>query len=151
MATYPKTRTKVYLADAIAMLSFFTVASGLNERFIAGMDWSEVLSARMVGSPLIIFTARIYGMWRDFVFGFQDNSNLNQSKAFALDTFVSLSFNVPVYAAALIIAGASLEEVVKGCVGVTGLLLFSGRPYGIWLEFVRSKFRVPTGYDRSVL
>ncbi|WP_372521384.1 L-alanine exporter AlaE [Cognatishimia sp.] len=140
-------RARVYLADAIAMLSFFTVASGLNERFIAGMDWPEVLAACMIGSPLIILTARIYGVWRDFVFRLPINAYLTQSRAFFLDTFVSLSFNVPIYAAALILAGASLEEVVRGCIGVAGLLLFSGRPFGIWLDFVRRRFKVPTSYD----
>lgn len=56
---------RLFFADSIAMLTFFTVSGILNERFIAGMEWSEVLASRVIGAPLMILTARAYGVWRD--------------------------------------------------------------------------------------
>ena len=32
-------RTKSFVADTLALVIFFTIASGVNERFIAGMTW----------------------------------------------------------------------------------------------------------------
>lgn len=43
--------------------------------------------------------------------------------ALFLDTFASLSFNVPIYAAIIAMGGASFDEVVKGCMGVSVVLV----------------------------
>ena len=58
-----------FIADTTALVIFFTIASGLNERFIAGMTWSELLVSRSIGAVLMVLTARPYGLWRDFLFG----------------------------------------------------------------------------------
>ena len=55
---------RAFLADTPALLAFFTLADLLNERFVAGMDWGDVLAARAIGAPLMVLTARPYGLWR---------------------------------------------------------------------------------------
>jgi hypothetical protein len=37
----------------------------LNERYVAGMERHEVGRSRLVGAPLMVLTARPYGVWRD--------------------------------------------------------------------------------------
>lgn len=130
---------RLFLADSIAMLTFFTVSGVLNERFIAGMEWSEVLASRVIGAPLMILTARAYGVWRDSIMALLREPKRQGINALFLDTFASLSFNVPIYGAIIAMGGASFDEVIKGCMGVSVVLVFAGRPYGLWLDFVRKK------------
>ena len=60
---------RAFLADTLALLAFFTVTGILNERLIAGMSWGDVATARAIGAPLMVLTARPYGLWRDWIVG----------------------------------------------------------------------------------
>ncbi len=51
-------KLRSFVADTLALVVFFTIVSGLNERFIAGMSWSEVALSRSIGAPLMVLTAR---------------------------------------------------------------------------------------------
>ena len=57
-------KLRSFAADTVALVIFFTIVSGLNERFIAGMSWPEVAVSRTIGAPLMVLTARPYGFWR---------------------------------------------------------------------------------------
>ena len=46
-----------FFADTLALVTFFTCTGILNERFIAGMDWPQVIDARLIGAPLMVLTA----------------------------------------------------------------------------------------------
>ncbi|WP_174800520.1 L-alanine exporter AlaE [Martelella limonii] len=127
-----------FIADTTALVIFFTIASGLNERFIAGMAWSDVLVARSVGAVLMVLTARPYGLWRDFLFGkVQPKTRAGE---FATDCLSLIAFQVPIYIAIIAVGGASGSGIVRGAAGFAVLMLVLGRPYGMFLEFVRSLF-----------
>lgn len=136
---------EMFVADSIAMTIFFTIIGILNERFIAGMGWPEVLAARSIGAPLMILTARGYGIWRDAIMKMSGAILRGGYYAALFDTLALLSFNIPIYAAILHMGGASLDEVLNGSMGTVVILLVAGRPYGLWLDFVRQKFGVPAG------
>ena len=127
-----------FIADTTALVIFFTIASGLNERFVAGMAWSDILVSRSVGAVLMVLTARPYGLWRDFLFGKVQPKT--RSGTFATDCFSLIAFQVPVYIAIIAVGGASGAGLIKGAAGFTVLMLVLGRPYGIFLEFVRGLF-----------
>lgn len=137
-----------FLADTLALLVFFTITGVLNERFVAGMDWSEVARARSVGALLMVLTARPYGLWRSWVLG--RFAGEGWGSRFLWDTVALISFQVPIYAAILVAGGAEVGEVVQGCLGVTVIMLVSGRPYGLWLDLVRSWFGLPPGGERPM-
>jgi hypothetical protein len=61
------TRRTAFIADTTALILFFTITGILNERFIAGMTWDQVLHARLLGAVLMIPVARPYGIWRDWM------------------------------------------------------------------------------------
>ncbi len=137
-----------FLADTLAMLTFFTVTGVLNERFLAGMDWSEVGRARAIGAALMVPTARPYGLWRDWLMGrFAGPGTLSRS---AWDSVALLSFQVPLYALILWAGGAEGDEVLRGCLGVAGIMLLSGRPYGLWLDLMRGWFGMGPGGTRPM-
>ena len=130
-----------FLADTLALVSFFTLTGIINERFIAGMDWGEVLASRLIGAPLMVLTARPYGMWRDWLL-----EQRNQPTGLVLlfwDTVALLSFQVPIYVVIIVVGGAEGAEIWRGALGAAAIMLLLGRPYGIWLDFVRRSLGVP--------
>lgn len=137
-------KRRIWLADNLGLLSFFTLTGVLNERFIAGMAWNEVLTARLIGAPLMILTARAYGLWRDWVMLTADAKRGLAARAFVFDTVALLSFQVPIYAIIIWLGGATGSVLVSGIVGAAIIMLICGRPYGLWLDAVRHWFDVAT-------
>ncbi|UWR24155.1 L-alanine exporter AlaE [Sulfitobacter sp. S190] len=129
-----------FFADTLALVVFFTCTGIINERFIAGMDWAEVLDARLIGAPLMVLTARPYGMWRDFVLRIA-----GQPRGLRLlfwDGAALLVFQVPIYIAIIVLGGAEGAEITRGALGVSVMMLVLGRPYGMFLEWVRARMGV---------
>lgn len=131
-------RLRSFLADTLALVIFFTVAGALNERYIAGMDWSEVAVARSIGALLMVVTARPYGIWRDWVF--DKLAPRSGRGVFLTDCLSLLTFQVPIYLAIILAGGAEGYGILKGTLAFAVMMLVLGRPYGLFLEFVRRLF-----------
>lgn len=131
-------RLRSFAADTLALVIFFTVVSGLNERFIAGMSWPEVATSRSIGAVLMVLTARPYGYWRDWFLNMTKPAT--PTATLVMDSIALLSFQVPVYVLIIFASGARGMGVVTGTVGFAVLMLVLGRPYGLWLDFVRRRF-----------
>ncbi len=58
---------RAFIADTTALILFFTTTGVINERFIAGMTWEQVLHARLLGAALMVPVGRPYGLWRDWL------------------------------------------------------------------------------------
>ena len=129
---------KSFVADTLALVIFFTIASGLNERFVARMDWSDVATSRMIGAPLMVLTARPYGLWRDWFMGVAPSRTRWQ--ALLSDSIALLLFQLPIYIAIIFAGGARGWSIAQAALGFTVLLFVLGRPYGVWLEWVRRRF-----------
>jgi hypothetical protein len=131
-------RVRSFIADTLALVLFFTVTSGLNERIVAGMSWDEVAVSRMIGAPLMVLTARPYGIWRNWLLARLAPSTSRGSVA--ADAAALLVFQVPIYAAIIAVGGARGSELLTGTIGFALLMLVLGRPYGLWLDIVRRRF-----------
>ena len=59
---------RCFIIDTAATVVFFTTIAAATELFIAGMELREVLITRLIMVPMMILTARPYGMWRDWFF-----------------------------------------------------------------------------------
>ncbi|MFL1480341.1 L-alanine exporter AlaE [Pseudomonas grimontii] len=119
----------------------------INERFIAGMTWDQVLHARLLGAALMVPVARPYGIWRDWVMKRASQGRLSR---LLWDSIALVSFQVPIYAAIIAISGASGSGLVRGTVGAAVMMLVLGRPYGAFLNGVRKLFGLPAGGDRPM-
>jgi hypothetical protein len=136
-------RRRAFIADTTALILFFTTTGFINERFIAGMSWDQVLHARMLGAVLMVPVGRPYGVWRDFVM--RHAQSTNRLSQILCDSIALVSFQVPIYAAIIAVSGASGRGFWLGVLGATVMMLVLGRPYGAFLNGVRSLFRLPPG------
>ncbi len=136
-----------FAADTLALILFFTATGILNERLIAGMTWEQVFHARVLGAALMVVSGRPYGLWRDRLMGFANSGRPSQT---FWDSLALVSFQVPIYAAILLISGANGEELLRGSLGVSVIMLALGRPYGAFLNFVRGRFGLPEGGQKPM-
>ena len=132
---------RAFFADTLALVLFFTVLGALNERYVAGMSWDEVARARTIGAPLMVLTARPYGLWRDLVM----TRLVPPLPHIGADALALLAFQVPIYATILWLGGASAIAILKGAAGFSILMMIVGRPYGVWLDFIRARFGLGPG------
>jgi len=140
-------RRTAFIADTTALILFFTTTGIINERFIAGMTWDQVLHARLVGAVLMVPVARPYGLWRDWV---MKRAGQRRVSRLLWDSFALVSFQVPLYAAIIASSGASGRELVRGTLGAALMMLALGRPYGAFLNRVRKVFGLPPGGDKPM-
>ena len=133
-------RVRSFAADTLALIVFFTTTGILNERFVAGMQWDQVLHARLLGAALMVPVGRPYGVWRDRVMAHAGPGRLSR---LLWDSFALVSFQVPIYAAIIALSGASGRGLVLGTLGALVMMLVLGRPYGAFLAWVRRGFGLP--------
>lgn len=123
------------MVDTGTTIVFFTIVAAISEYFIAGMEPREVLLTRAIMVPLMILTGRPYGIWRDWVF-----TKTLPSRAVTrvlADAGAFISFQLPVYAATLVVAGADIREITILMVAVVPQMLLVSRPFGVCLDLMR--------------
>lgn len=118
--------------DSLTALVFFTVVATLSERYVAGMSWEQVAATRVGMVPVMLLTGRPYGLWRDLVF-----RRLAGRAGLLVDTAAFVSFQLPVYAVILALAGAELVQMVAALASATVGMLALSRPYGLVLDAAR--------------
>ena len=138
---------RAFIADTTALILFFTITGIMNERFIAGMSWEQVLHARLLGAVLMVPVGRPYGLWRDWLMRRAGPGRLSQ---LFWDSLALVSFQAPIYAAIIAVSGASGRGLVLGVLGATGMMLVLGRPYGAFLNWIRSLFGLAPGGIRPM-
>ena len=124
-----------YLIDTIGTVIFFTVIAATSELLIVGLEPIQVLFARFVMIPVMVITARPYGLWRDWVFRKMRPRNWKFIVAVDIATFIS--FQVPVYVATLALAGTTLSEIVTAVSVSIFFMVLLSRPFGMYLEAFR--------------
>ncbi|MEZ0470671.1 L-alanine exporter AlaE [Luteimonas salinilitoris] len=147
VASDQRRRGRAFVADTTALILFFTVAGALNERFVSGMSWDEVLHARLLGAALMIPVGRPYGMWRDWL---MRHARPTRVSRILWDSLALVTFQVPIYAAIIAISGASGRGLVLGILGATCIMLVSGRPYGAFLNWIRRLYGLPPGGEKPM-
>ena len=131
-----------FLADTFALVAFSTVAGMFVELVIAQMTLTQSVRARVTAIPITLATARPYGVFRDWVFRLTGANTGGEVRRALADIGAFVAFQVPVYAAVLLLAGANLRQVAVACATATVILAISGRPYGLFLELCRRLFGV---------
>jgi hypothetical protein len=123
------------VVDTVSTILFFTTFAAATELLIAGMEVREVITTRLIMVPLMILTGRPYGLWRDWVFA-RTRPTVGWSKA-VTDAGTFVLFQLPLYAATLVIAGADTVEILILLGAVLPQMLILSRPFGLFLEFMR--------------
>jgi|TARA_B110000977_G_C10833347_1_gene398993 hypothetical protein len=127
---------KSYFIDTAATITFFTVIAALSELLIAGMNPTQVLIARLIMMPVMMVTARPYGLWRDWFFSKTRPQRWLTNVVGDIIAFIT--FQVPVYVATLALAGANASEIAAAVSASIVFMILLSRPFGIYLEAVRN-------------
>ncbi|MDC0138718.1 L-alanine exporter AlaE [Planktomarina temperata] len=131
---------KSYFVDTAATVIFFTVVAALSELLIAGMGPTQVLIARLIMIPVMMVTARPYGLWRDWFFS--KTRPQRWLPNLVGDIIAFITFQVPVYVATLALAGANASEIVAAVSASIVFMILLSRPFGIYLQAVRNWARM---------
>ncbi|HEX4909176.1 MAG TPA: L-alanine exporter AlaE [Permianibacter sp.] len=137
-------RLKAFWVDVFVMNTFSYVVAAPLELWIAGMSWQAHLQARLIGLLINSIIGRPYGLWREFLVARTGLTEASSgSKKYAVETLIFLSFQLPVYVTILAISGADWDGIVHAAGTACLIAGFLGRPYGIYLDFVRRKVGLP--------
>ena len=131
------------VVDSAAALSFFTVVAGATEFLIARMTLEQVLVSRGTAVPVMLATGRPYGMWRDVVL--RRLAPRGRAARAGVDVAAFVTFQVPVYAAILRLAGAEGPQMAAALSSAAVAMVLLSRPYGLWLDWLRRLFRAAPG------
>lgn len=137
-----------FSVDAIAM-NLFSLAYALNEKFVAGMDWSDTFQARLAAAAGNTLTGRPYGCYRDKVMkklGIDDESHW--LKKYSADVFVFVTGQTPLYVVYLAAAGGDLDQIMRGAAFLTLVAPLTGRPQGATYDYLRAQFGLESAYGR---
>ncbi|MCH2020853.1 MAG: L-alanine exporter AlaE [Saprospiraceae bacterium] len=139
-------QARLFLADTVAMVIFSFTTGMVIELLIAGMTLTQSLTSRILAIPVNLFTARPYGLYRDFFF--KKKRSRNPIIKGAIDILIFISFQIPVYIFVLMFAGANVGQIIKACSSVIVFFIILGRPYGLFLGFCRTIFGVELKSDK---
>ena len=132
---------KIFIVDTLASVLFFTAVATFSELVIAGMEPMQVLLARTIMVPVMVLTGRPYGMWRDRVFMFLRPGT--RGSRIATDIIAFIMFQMPIYVATLLVAGAGREEVLAAVSSAIVLMITTSRPFGLFLDLARRLSGLP--------
>lgn len=131
---------RVFIVDTLATVVFFTAAATFSELVVAGMTPVEVLTTRLVMVPIMILTGRPYTRWRDWLL--RRIRPQRRLAVVATDIAAFLAFQVPVYGATLLIAGASAREAFVAILSAVVFMILLARPFGLFVDRARRIFGI---------
>jgi hypothetical protein len=112
------------------------------ELLIAGLSVEQMVGTRLSALPIILLVGRPYGIYRDWIFRTLQIADVDRFKAILADTFANVSFQTPLYVILLALNGASHHQIFIAAGTLLLIGTVSGRPYGIFLTWVRRLFGV---------
>lgn len=133
---------KAYFVDTSARILWYVPVLGLWEKFIVGMDNSEVFISRTAAIAWNFGIGRLHGKTREWLSHLTHITAQSPSyQKLILDTLTGLIVTIVSYTASLALSGASLEEAKIALPFALIFGLTTGRPYGRFLDWYRKKWR----------
>lgn len=132
------------------MIVWSTVGGLFTEIVIAGLTVTQSLYARLTAIPVILITARPYGVYRDWIWRAWRGDE-GAARRLIVDTAALVSFQLPLYWMILAFVGASVWQIAAASVTAILILAVSGRPYGVLLDAFRRLFGVTPRAARRAL
>lgn len=131
-------KIKKITVDIFALNSFLFLITIPNELFIAKLTVSQWLDIRFLGFIVNTITAKPYSSFREICFNIT-NTNFKSSKLkkYLVDTITFSIFQLPIYCLMLYVNNANLNQIIYASIPVILFSAFTGRPYGIYLEWLR--------------
>lgn len=129
-------------ADTFAMVSFSFAVEGARE-LIIGMTPEQTLYSRLTGIPIDLVIGRPYGKYLDWLRAkFKVNEKSSFIKKAAVDIGAFVSTMMPIYIGVLALLRVKPETIAASCISAALFQSLYGRPYGVYVDFLRNKFGV---------
>jgi hypothetical protein len=125
------------------MVVFSIVIGAFVELVITGLTIEQTIKIRAAAIPVSLLIGRPFGIYRDWVFRRVGSVEKTLLQKILLDTFINLTFQIPLYALILALNGATFLQVLTAASSILVIVGLSGRPYGIFLSGCRRLFGVP--------
>lgn len=135
-------KSKRFLVDILTLNLFIILTAFIVEVVISGIPWSVFWKGRLIMIIPNIITVEPYNrtrIWMGKKLGEWKSSRLHQ---IVRDTIVFILYRVPLVFIVLTLLGAPIEKVISACIAATLISGFTGRPYGIFLDWMRRMFKV---------
>ncbi|MEQ1500049.1 MAG: L-alanine exporter AlaE [Parcubacteria group bacterium] len=133
---------KKFLVDTLALNLFIIITAFFVEVVFSGITWSIFWKGRIIMIIPNIITVQPYNwtrIWLGRRLGVWKSERFHQ---IVRDTVVFIIYRVPLVFIVLTILGATQEKVITACIVATLISGFTGRPYGIFLDWMRKIFKV---------
>ncbi len=135
-------KTKKFLVDVLALNLFIFCSAFFVEVVFSGIARGVFLKGRGLMVIPNIITVEPYSLTRIWI-----GNKLGEWKSprwhqIVRDTLVFLLYRVPLVFMVLTFLGAPVEKVISACIAATLISGFTGRPYGMFLDWMRKKCNV---------
>lgn len=135
-------KLKKFIVDFIALNTFVIATAFFVEVVFSGIMLVVFLKGRLIMIIPNMITVEPYNqtrMWIGRKLGEWQSPRLHQ---IVRDTLVFILYRVPLVFIVLTLLGAPVEKVISACLAATLISGFTGRPYGMFLDWMRKFFRV---------
>ncbi len=133
---------KKFLVDILALNIFIVFTAFFVEVVFSGISWTIFWKGRVVMVIPNIITAEPYNLTRGWIGEKLKNVPSLRWRQIFRDTLVFILYRVPLVFIVLSVLGAPMTKVVSACLVATLISGFTGRPYGIFLDWIRKLFKV---------
>jgi hypothetical protein len=133
---------KRFLIDIVALNIFIICTAFFVEVVFSGIAFLTFIMGRAIMIIPNILTAEPYNITRTWIglkLGTWKSDRLHQ---IVRDTLVFILYRVPLVFIVLTFLGAPRAKVISACIVATLISGFTGRPYGIFLDWMRKRFKV---------
>ncbi len=151
-----KRALKNYIVDVTASWTFYTPIMAEVECFFVGLEPYQIGYSRASAAAIGAITMRPYGKFRNWwKKKWHVTAKSSQRKNFLVDTSAMLIFQIPTYSTILyFFADASPKQIALALPTAAIIGVFSGRPYGAfldtWRDFWNSPAQSPTDHYARV-
>lgn len=133
-------KIKNFIIDTLALNIFIIFVAFFVEVLIAGISFLIFVQGRLIMIIPNTLTVIPYAKTRVFLDTKLSFFKNNTYKNILRDTLVFIMYRVPLVFIVLYILGVHIEQIIVACLISTLISGFTGRPYGIFLDWFRKKF-----------
>lgn len=134
--------SKRFLVDILALNIFIIFTAFFVEMIFSGIPWSIFWRGRFIMIIPNIITVEPYNLTRIWIGHKLGTWKWAQVHRIVRDTIVFIVYRVPLIFIVLSLLGTPMSQVISACLVATLISGFTGRPYGIFLDWMRKVFKV---------
>lgn len=135
-------KIKRFLVDILALNIFIIFTAFFVEVVFSGISWDVFWYGRLIMIIPNIITVEPYNMTRIWIGGKLGIWKSDRLHQIIRDTIVFILYRVPLIFIVLTLLGAPVHKVLTACMVAVLISGFTGRPYGIFLDWMRKVFGV---------